>query len=146
MKRLDLETTVGMFVLAGLICLAFLSIRLGKMEVIGKEGYLLYAKLPNTGGLKKGSVVEIAGVEVGRVKSIDLDNYQAKLTLQLRPDIRIQEDAILSVKTKGLMGEKYISLSPGGSERFLESGGWIRETEPPVDLEELLAKYIYGKV
>jgi phospholipid/cholesterol/gamma-HCH transport system substrate-binding protein len=146
MKRFDLETTVGIFVLAGLISLAFLSIRLGKMEVVGREGYTLYAKLPNTGGLKKGSVVEIAGVEVGRVKSVTLEQYQAKLVLHMQPEIKIQEDAILSVKTKGLMGEKYLSLSPGGSEKFLGPGEWIRDTEPPVDLEELLAKYIYGKV
>jgi phospholipid/cholesterol/gamma-HCH transport system substrate-binding protein len=116
------------------------------MEVVGREGYTLYAKLPNTGGLKKGSVVEIAGVEVGRVKSVTLEQYQAKLVLHMQPEIKIQEDAILSVKTKGLMGEKYLSLSPGGSEKFLGPGEWIRDTEPPVDLEELLAKYIYGKV
>jgi len=146
MRKLDLEVVVGIFVLVGLICLAFLSIQLGKMEVLGREGYDLYAKLPNTGGLKKGSVVEIAGVEVGRVGAITLDQYQAKLVLRMQAGIRIQEDAILSVKTKGLMGEKYVSLSPGGSERLLAPGEWIRETEAPVDLEELLAKYIYGKV
>ena len=94
----------------------------------------------------KGSVIEIAGVEVGRLKVITLDNYQAKLILHFQPEIKIQEDAILSVKTKGLMGEKYLSLSPGGSEKYLAPGEWIRETEPPIDLEELLAKYIYGKV
>ncbi|MDH7499358.1 MAG: outer membrane lipid asymmetry maintenance protein MlaD [candidate division NC10 bacterium] len=146
MRRLDLEVVVGIFTLAGLICLAFLSIRLGKMEVLGNEGYDLYARLPNTGGLKRGSVVEIAGVEVGRVKAITLDRYQAKLVLRMQSGIQIQEDAILSVKTKGLMGERYVSLSPGGSEKILTPGEWIRETEPPVDLEELLAKYIYGKV
>jgi len=146
MKRFDVEVVVGIFVLIGLICLAYLSIRLGKMEVMGGGGYELYAKLPNTGGLKKGSVIEIAGVEVGRLKVITLDNYQAKLILHFQPEIKIQEDAILSVKTKGLMGEKYLSLSPGGSEKFLAPGEWIRETEPPIDLEELLAKYIYGKV
>jgi len=83
---------------------------------------------------------------VGRLKVITLDNYQAKLVLHLQPEIKIQEDAILSVKTKGLMGEKYLALSAGGSEKYLVPGEWIRETEPPIDLEELLAKYIYGKV
>lgn len=146
MKKFDLEVTVGIFVLVGLISLAYLSMRLGKMEIFGPTGYELYAKLSNAGGLKEGSIVEIAGVEVGRVKGIGLDQYQAKVVLQMESQIKIQEDAILSVKTKGLMGEKYISISPGGSEKLLAPGEVIRETQPPVDLEELLSKYIYGKV
>jgi phospholipid/cholesterol/gamma-HCH transport system substrate-binding protein len=146
MKRLDVDVMVGIFVLVGLLCLIFLSVRLGRKEIITPGGYDLYAKLSNTGGLQKGSVIEIAGVEVGRVRHIGLDNYQAKLVLHMQSGIRIQEDSILSVKTKGLMGEKYISLSAGGSDRMLAPGEYIRETEAPIDLEELLAKYIYGKV
>ncbi len=146
MKRFDVEVMVGIFVLIGVLSLAFLSIRLGTKEVITPGGYDLYARLSNTGGLEKGSVIEIAGVEVGRVRHIALDNYQAKLVLHMQTGIKIQEDAILSVKTKGLMGEKYLSLSPGGSDKMLAPGEWIRETEAPIDLEELLAKYIYGKV
>jgi len=145
-KKLDLEVMVGIFVLIGLLSLAFLSIRLAKKDIFTQAGYELYAKLANTGGLEKGSVIEIAGVEVGRVRQITLDQYQAKLALRFQTGVQIQEDAILSVKTKGLMGEKYISISPGGSDRMLVPGEWIRETEAPIDLEELLAKYIYGKV
>jgi phospholipid/cholesterol/gamma-HCH transport system substrate-binding protein len=146
MKRFDVEVMVGIFVLIGVLCLTFLSVRLGRKEIITPGGYDLCAKLSNTGGLEKGSVIEIAGVEVGRVRQITLDNYQAKLVLHMRSGIKIQEDVILSVKTKGLMGEKYIALSPGGSDKMLAPGEWIRETEAPIDLEELLAKYIYGKV
>jgi len=146
MKKFDLELTVGIFVLLGLVSLAYLSIRLGKMEIVGNQGFDLYTKLSNTGGLKKGSAIEIAGVQVGRVKEISLDQYQAKLVLRLQPGIQIQEDAIISVKTKGLMGEKYLSISPGGSEKLLAPGEWVRETEAPIDLEELLSKYIHGKV
>ena len=146
LKRFDVEVMVGIFVLIGLLSLTFLSVRLGRKEVISPGGYDLYARLSNTGGLEKGSVIEIAGVEVGRVRQISLDQYQAKLVLRMHRGIKIQEDAILSVKTKGLMGEKFISLSPGGSDKMLAPGEWIRETETPIDLEELLAKYIYGKV
>ena len=146
LKRFDVEVMVGVFVLIGLLSLTFLSVRLGRKEVISPGGYDLYAKLSNTGGLEKGSVIEIAGVEVGRVRQISLDHYQAKLVLRMHRGIKIQEDVILSVKTKGLMGEKFISLSPGGSDKMLAPGEWIRETETPIDLEELLAKYIYGKV
>ena len=101
---------------------------------------------PSVGGLKAGSAVEIAGVEIGRVESIGLADYQARVTLRVRSGIKLQEDAIASIKTKGLIGEKYIRISPGGSERIIGPNGRIRETEAPVDLEELLAKYIFGKV
>lgn len=146
MKRFDLELAVGIFVLAGLVCLGYLSIKLGKMEVVGGKGYELQALFPSVGGLKIGSPIVIAGVEVGRVKSIRLENYQARVSLSLPEDVKIQEDAIAAIKTKGLIGEKYIEITPGGSERFLKPGGQIRETQPPVDLEELISKFVFGKI
>jgi len=146
MKKLDLELTVGIFILAGLFSLGYLSIKLGKMEVWGSNGYDVHAIFSNSGGLKSGSGIEIAGVEVGRVKSIRLQNYQAQVVMNLPWDVKIQEDAIASIKSKGLIGEKYIEITPGGSERAIEPGGKIRETQPSVDLEELLSKYIFGKI
>lgn len=146
MKKLDLELTVGIFILAGLFSLGYLSIKLGKMEVWGSKGYEIRAVFSNSGGLKPGSSVVIAGVEVGRVKSIHLQNYQAEVVMSLSWDVKIQEDAIASIKTKGLIGEKYIEITPGGSEKTIEPGGKIRDTQPSVDLEELLSKYIFGKI
>jgi phospholipid/cholesterol/gamma-HCH transport system substrate-binding protein len=146
MKRFDVELAVGVFVLAGLVCLGYLSIKLGKMEVVGGRGYELQALFPSVGGLKIGSPIVIAGVEVGRVKSIRLENYQARVSMSLPEDLKIQEDAIASIKTKGLIGEKYIEITPGGSEKFLNPGGQIRETQPPVDLEELISKFVFGKI
>lgn len=146
MKRFDVELAVGVFVLAGLVCLGYLSIKLGKMEVVGGKGYELQALFPSVGGLKVGSPIVIAGVEVGRVKSIRLENYQAKVSLSLPEDVKIQEDAIAAIKTKGLIGEKYIEITPGGSETFLKPGAQIRETQPPVDLEELISKFVFGKI
>jgi phospholipid/cholesterol/gamma-HCH transport system substrate-binding protein len=146
MKQFDVELAVGVFVLAGLVCLGYLSIKLGKMEVVGGRGYELQALFPSVGGLKIGSPIVIAGVEVGRVKSIRLENYQARVSMSLPEDLKIQEDAIASIKTKGLIGEKYIEITPGGSEKFLNPGGQIRETQPPVDLEELISKFVFGKI
>jgi len=146
MKRFDVELAVGVFVLAGLVCLGYLSIKLGKMEMVGGRGYELQALFPSVGGLKIGSPIVIAGVEVGRVKSIRLENYQARVSMSLPEDVKIQEDAIASIKTKGLIGEKYIEITPGGSEKFLNPGGQIRETQPPVDLEELISKFVFGKI
>jgi phospholipid/cholesterol/gamma-HCH transport system substrate-binding protein len=146
MKKIDLELTVGLFIIAGIICLGYLSIKLGKMEMIRGNGYETYALFSNAGGLRIGSPIVIAGVYVGRVKSILLDNYQARVVLYLPENVKIQEDAIVSIKTKGLIGERYIEITPGGSEKMIEPGGRIRETQPAVDLEELISKYVFGKI
>jgi phospholipid/cholesterol/gamma-HCH transport system substrate-binding protein len=146
MKRFDLELMVGLFIIVGIICLGYLSIKLGKMEVVGGKGYEIYAIFSNIGGLRTGSSIEIAGVDVGRVKRIILDNYQAHVVLDLPWSVKIQEDAIALVKTKGLIGEKYIEITPGGSEKIIQPGGRIRETQPAVDLEELISKFAFGKI
>lgn len=147
MRKFDLELVVGLFVLTGILALGYISIKMGKLEVIGGSGYTVYAEFEKSGGIKAGSVVEIAGVEVGKVKSIRLNNdYQASVELAIRSNVKIQEDAIASVKTKGLIGEKYIQIAPGGSEKLIAGGGRIRETESAVDLEELISKYVFGGV
>lgn len=146
MKKFDLELTVGLFIIAGIICLGYLSIKLGKMEIVGEGGYEIYGVFSNVGGLKNGSSVEIAGVKVGRVKSITLYNYQARVVLNLPENVKLQEDAIVSIKTKGLIGEQYIEITPGGSEKIINPGGQIRETQSAVDLEELISKFVFGKI
>jgi phospholipid/cholesterol/gamma-HCH transport system substrate-binding protein len=146
MKKFDLELAVGLFIIAGILCLGYLSIKLGKIEIVGKKGYEIYAVFSNVGGLKVGSSIEIAGVNVGRVTSIALDNYQAHVVLNFPNGIKIQEDAIASVKTRGLIGEKYVEVTPGGSEEIIKPGGRILETQPPIDVEELISKFVFGKV
>ncbi len=147
MKKLDLETAVGFFLLIGILCLAYITVKLGRLEVVGGRTYVLYADFEKAGGIKPGSSIEIAGVEVGRVKSVALDkDYQALVGLEIRADVKIQEDAIASVRTKGLIGEQYVSIAPGASDKILEPGGKIRETESAVDIEELISKYAFGKV
>jgi phospholipid/cholesterol/gamma-HCH transport system substrate-binding protein len=146
MKKFDLELTVGLFIIAGIICLGYLSIKLGKMEIVGERGYEVYGVFSNVGGLKNGSSVEIAGVKVGRVKSITLYNYQARVVLILQKNVKLQEDAIFSIKTRGLIGEQYIEITPGGSEKIINPGGQIRETQSVVDLEELISKFVFGKI
>ncbi|MBI2529339.1 MAG: outer membrane lipid asymmetry maintenance protein MlaD [Candidatus Rokubacteria bacterium] len=146
MRRTTLELSVGVFVLIGVLALGWLSVRLGKVDVFGGQGYRVTADFPSVGGLKAGSSVEIAGVEVGRVDGITLWDYQARVLMSIRRGIRLQEDSIASIKTKGLIGEKYIRINPGGSEKIIPPDGRITEVEPPVDFEELLSKYIFGKV
>ena len=146
MRKFDLELSVGVFLLAGILCLGYLSIKLAKMEVIGGSGYELMAQFSNIGGLKEGSSVVIAGVDIGRVKSIRLEDYEAEVVLVLPQEIEIQEDAIASIKTKGLIGEKFIQITPGGSDMIMKSGDRIRETEPAVDMEALISNFVFGKI
>ena len=146
MKKFNLEFAVGLFMIIGIICLGYLSIKLGKMEILGGAGYEVEAVFSNSGGLKSGSSVVIAGVNVGRVKQIVLDDYQAKVVLNLPVNVKIQEDAIASIKTKGLIGEKFIEITPGGADELIEPGGQIRDTQSAVDFEELISNYVFGKI
>ena len=146
MKRGNLELVVGVFVLVGLACLAYLALHLGKMEVFG-SGYRVVANFDNISGLKSGAAVEVAGGEVGRVESIKLTRQdQAKLVMHINPGVKIYDDAIASIRTKGIIGDKFVKLSPGSSGKPIPNGGKIRDTEGAVEWEELISKYIHGKV
>ena len=146
MERTRVNIAVGFFVVLGILALGYLSIKLGRVSFLGGGGYLVGADFPSVGGLKTGASVEIAGVEVGRVESIGLNDYQAHVVLRMNSGIQLQEDSIASIKTKGLIGEKFIRISPGASEKLIKPNGRIREVEAPVDLEELISKYVFGKV
>jgi phospholipid/cholesterol/gamma-HCH transport system substrate-binding protein len=146
MERTRVNIAVGVFMVLGIVALGYLSVQLGRVSFFGGRGYPVTVDFPSVGGLKAGSTVEIAGVEVGRVESIGLDNYQARVKLRVNKGVKLQEDSIASIKTKGLIGEKYVRISPGGSDKIIPAGGKIREVEAPVDFEELLSKYIFGKV
>jgi phospholipid/cholesterol/gamma-HCH transport system substrate-binding protein len=146
MKRFHTELAVGVFVILGMVCLGYLSIRLGGVQVWGGDHYQVQAVFSEVGGLRVGAPVVIAGVNVGRVEDIALDDYAARVVLSVSKDVELQEDAIASVRTKGLIGEKFVSISPGGSDVTIEPGGEIIETEPAVDLESLISKYAFGEV
>src|SRR5262245_52349834 len=106
MRRSTLDLTVGVFLLIGLAALGWMSIKLGRLDVFGQGGYVVTADFPTTGGLKVGAPVEIAGVDVGRVDAITLADYQARIRMTIRAGVKLQEDAIASIKTKGLIGER----------------------------------------
>ncbi len=146
MKKFDVEIAVGIFVLFGILCLAYISVKLGKINLIGDHYYPVNAVFSTVKGLKKDTDVEIAGVEVGKVDAIKLVNYEASVTMRIRDDIKLQEDAIASIRTKGLMGEKYVEITPGGSDKLIKPGGSLHETEPPIDLEKLIGNFVFGKV
>ena len=146
MSRFNLEVTVGLFVILGLCALGYLSIRLGQLQIGHGSTYDLTAVFPTVAGLRVGAAIEIAGVQVGRVQDISLSNYAADVTLRLEKQVQLQEDAFASIRTRGLIGEKYVSITPGGSDRILKPGGRIREVEPPIDIETLIGRFIQGKI
>lgn len=145
MKRLNLELAVGVFLIAGLLCLSYLAIRLGDLGLFDEDTYEVKAKFISISGLKEGAFVEIAGVRVGKVTSIDLDieYYEAEVSLAIHAGVPIQEDAIASIRTQGIIGDKFVKITPGGAEAYLEGGMEIVETEPAISLEELISKYIF---
>jgi phospholipid/cholesterol/gamma-HCH transport system substrate-binding protein len=145
MNRINIETGVGIFLIAGLICLAYLSVKLGDVHLLGTKQYVVKARFSNISGLKEGSEVEIAGVKVGQVSKIHLKNYEALVEMLISPDVIIQQDSIASIRTQGIIGDKYIKISPGGSEEHVKANGLMTETESTVDIEELISKYIFEK-
>lgn len=148
MKKYSMETSVGIFVLIGLVALGYLTVKLGKMEILGGDYYTVHARFTNVQGLKSGSFVNMAGVQIGQVDDISLDVERSIAIVDLKIDkkVPIDEFAIASIKTSGLIGDKYVKITPGGSDQYLKPGDTITDTESAIDLEELISKYIFGSV
>lgn len=148
MKKYSVETVVGIFVLIGIVCIGYLTIKLGKMELLGSDHYVVQARFESVEGLKQGAEVRIAGVVVGKVEKInlELDTYTAMIDLKVKKELELTDDVIASVKTSGLIGDKYIKITPGGSDEILGPGDIITETESALDIEELISKYVFGGV
>jgi phospholipid/cholesterol/gamma-HCH transport system substrate-binding protein len=146
MEKTKLEMVVGAFVLVGILCLAYLSIKLGKLEMVGGDVYEVEAQFNSASGLKPGTAVEIAGVEVGRIRGITLIEDRAKVTLAVNSTVKLYTDTIASIKSRGIIGEKFLALSPGGGGDPLKPGDTIRDTESGLDLEQLVGQFVHGKV
>lgn len=146
MERGKLELVVGIFVVVGLVCLGYLAVKLGKLELIGGNYYELQAEFSSASGLKNGASVEIAGVEVGRVKDISLKDDHAQVSLAIQDAITVYDDAIASIKTRGIIGEKFMDLSPGGAGERLKNSEMIIDTESGIDLEQVISQFIHGTV
>jgi phospholipid/cholesterol/gamma-HCH transport system substrate-binding protein len=145
MNKINIETGVGIFLIVGLLCFGYLSVKLGDVEVFGTQKYAVTARFANVSGLKEGAAVEIAGVPVGRVSTINLNDYEAEVQMLISPDIRLQDDAIASIRTQGIIGDKYVKIKIGGSDEYIEQDGEILETESAIELEELVSKYVFEK-
>jgi phospholipid/cholesterol/gamma-HCH transport system substrate-binding protein len=146
MKKFDTELVVGCILLAVVGVLVYISVSLGNLDLSGSWGYPLQADFTAAGGLQSGAVIELAGVEIGRVENVDLANYHARVILKIRHEVALSEDSRAAIKSKGLIGERYVEITPGRASEKLKPGGQIRDTEPPVDIQELISKFIFGNV
>lgn len=148
MNQSKLELLVGFFVLLGIAAIGYLAIKLGSGALLGGGTYELEARFANAGGLNSGSSVMLAGVAVGRVEDIDIDpeDYSAIATMRVRSTIEFSTDTMASIKTTGLIGDKYVALAPGADETMMKEGDRITMTESSVDLESLIGKMAFGDV
>ncbi|MDQ7048414.1 MAG: outer membrane lipid asymmetry maintenance protein MlaD [Enterobacterales bacterium] len=145
MKKISLELIVGLFIVFGTASILYLSVAVSGLSIFEADGYHLKAKFENSSGLKKGAVVEIAGVKIGQVESINLDTdtQESLVWIKVQTNVEIQDDAVASIRTAGIIGDKFIKISTGGGDP-LEDGDEIIETEPSISIEELISKYMFS--
>lgn len=148
MKKYSSETMVGIFVVVGLLCIGYMTVKLGKVGLLGDHTYVLKARFNKVTGLRVGNSVSMLGLEIGQVSSfsIDQENQVAIVKMKINNDIKVYDDAIASIKTEGLIGDKFVEIDVGGGGDELKSGDTITETESPVDIQELISKYAFGDV
>ena len=148
MKKYSIETTVGIFIVAGLICIGYMTVKLGNVSLFGEKSYPLKARFTSVAGLRVGSSVEVYGIQVGTVTSLTIDQEKQMGVVGMKIDkgTVIYDDASAIVKTAGLIGDKYVKVDPGGSGEVLKPGGTITQTSVPADIEDLIGKYAFGDV
>lgn len=146
MKKYSIESVVGIFVVIGLLCVGFMTVKLGKVSLFGDDYYSLNAGFGSVSGLRVDSPVEINGLVVGRVKRLVMNQEKqvAMVELNIRKGIKIYDDASAAIKTSGLIGDKFVKIDPGGGGDILKPGGTISETSSPLDIEDLIGKYVFG--
>ena len=148
MKKYRYETVAGIFVLIGLLCVGYMTVKLGRVKLLGDDSYRLYARFNSVSGLRTGNPVEMLGIQIGEVAGFKLDQEKQVVMVEfkIKEGIKVYEDAIASIKTSGLIGDRYVSLDVGGSGLILKPGGVITQTESPPDLSDLIGKYAFGDV
>ena len=143
-----MHLSIGLFILIGLGCTAYLAMTLANTTFFSGDSYIVSAKFTAVNGLRPGSNVEISGVAVGKVSDITLDQtlYQAVVTMQVQNAVGIPVDSVAAIKTSGLIGDKYVSITLGADDAMLETGGVIQDTQAALDIEEMISKYVFGSV
>ena len=148
MKKYSIETAVGVFVVVGLICVGYMTVKLGKVSLFGEDAYPLTARFASVSGLRVGSAVEVYGIEVGSVMhlGIDAEKQMGVVGMKINRGVKVYDDAVATIKTAGLIGDKYVNIDPGGAGVVLKPGGVITQTSAATDIEDLIGKYAFGDV
>ena len=135
------ELAVGVFVIIGVAAIGYMSASIGGVEFFPGPKTRVTARFASIGDLKSGASVRLAGVQIGEVSDIRLVDYAADVDLALDMRVEIPTDTIASIRTSGLLGESFVLLRPGGSEKNLKTGDRVAQTEPAIDLIDLFVKY-----
>ncbi len=148
MKKYSKETMVGIFVVIGLIAIGYMTVNLGNVGFFGDNTYTLLANFNTVTGLREGNPVNMLGLEIGRVHkfTMDQENQVVKVEFKINKGFEIYDDAIASIKTEGLIGDKYVAMDPGGGGDLLANGDTITDTNSPTDIMDLISKYAFGDV
>ena len=137
-----LQVAAGIFALIAIAAMSFLSLRLGRLDLFTTPGYTLYAIFDNITGLKARDRVEIAGVGVGKVSALSLRDRRPQVSMQLDDGVEVYEDASAAIKTNGIIGDKYVAITPGSGRNKLKNGDTIRHTKPAFVLEDAIRQLI----
>ncbi len=148
MKKYSKETVVGIFMFLGLLCISYMTVKLGNVSLFGDNTYSLFGRFNKVSGLRVGNQVNMFGLDIGRIDgfSMDQEAQMAVVEFRIKKGIKIYDDAIASIKTEGLIGDKYVEIDAGGGGEQLKPGDTITETESPVDIQEIISKYAFGDV
>ena len=148
MKKYSKETVVGIFVVIGLVVIGYMTVKLGNVGFVGDNSYSLFANFNTVTGLREGNAINMLGLEIGKVEKFTLDqeNEQVKVEFKINKGIEIFDDAIASIKTEGLIGDKFVAIDPGGGGDLLADGDSITDTNSPTDIMDLISKYAFGDV
>ncbi len=140
------DLSVGLFLVVGILCLGYVSVTFGNLQLWGAEKYRVKAVFSSVAGLSESTGVEMHGIRIGRVERIWLENYQAHVSLTIDKNVTLPKGSVASIKTRGLLGEKYVSISPGSMPGDIKKDGTgqIRQTNPPFVLEDLISKMVFG--
>ena len=143
-RSYSLEFFVGLFTMIGVAAVGYLAVGLGGVELWNSGKYDITAEFDNISGLKYGASVEVAGVPVGEVAAINLKDPMAIVTLRLNSGFKVRNDDIASIRTKGIIGDRYVKISRGSSDTYIEPGGRMSETESVVDIEDIIGKIVHS--
>lgn len=148
MKSQVTDVIVGIFLIVGFAALGWLALQLGEVPWLAAgRSYTLYGEFNNVSGVKAGADIQISGVKVGTVKDLALNDQSfAVVAMQLNREVEVPVDSMASVKSQGIIGDKFIQISLGGDELVFKDGETISDTESALDIESLISKFAFGKV